>query len=292
MSVSFIEISSQDLSDYPHGISYVSSVDGRGNFLVFGLFKKHGSGRNGNKRMYKFVGFLCYAGGEFRDGFFQDEITENVIFSSVQTYLEIVHKNIPLVRARAEDVACFVILHCYEKSLKKKLEVPSADIQKGVDIFKRVAKYTTYKDNSDYVVQNLGNALKDPKYFVLDNRRRELQSWWMELPEMERNRCLKPPPLMVREAVHNIQEISEQVDDWKLLMTQTMNTEDNLERFAGMSRHMGFWYMNGNIPNLKLAATMLGRGWMPEYNGTVPPEVNGDTVTPRKKYGKPTALTY
>lgn len=102
---SFVKITSEDFAQYPYGFTYTSSVDGRGNFIVFAVFRKHGSKRREQKRLYSFVGLLCYCGGEFRDGFVQENITESEVLSLVQFYIKTAHSRIPFVKASADDVA-------------------------------------------------------------------------------------------------------------------------------------------------------------------------------------------
>lgn len=255
---STVTLSCEDFANYPHGLSLVSSADGRGNFITFGLFKNHGSGKNGNKRTYTLVGLLCYVGGEFRDGFVQEEILENEVLSIVQKYFQIVHTRIPLVKVPAEEAASFVILYCNERSSKKKLEITDSEIQKGIDLFKRAAKYSCYKDNSDYLVQNLGKFLKDAKYHRLNHERREFESWWIESPEMERNKC--PPLPLTKDVLKDsifIHSMIQPVAEWKEKVAELISTEENYDRFSGMSRHMGFWFSNKKSPNFKLAATMF-----------------------------------
>ncbi|KAK3745053.1 hypothetical protein QZH41_004068 [Actinostola sp. cb2023] len=245
---------SQDFTRYPHGFSYVSSVDGRGNFIVFGIFRKHGSGRNGRKRLYTFVSLLCYSGGEFLDGFLEERVTENDVLSLVQFYLQTAHKRIPLVKTAAEDVASFIITFCCDKLVKKKLEIQDEEVKLVVELFQRAGKYSRYKHNNDYVIQKVGVALKEPKFSCLDHRRREFQSWWIELPEMKHNGFPLPPA----PNLDSRSEFEKSLFKWLVELLERLNTEDNYERFAGMVRHMGFWYINApKASNLKLAATML-----------------------------------
>lgn len=167
---SFVGITSQDFAKYPHGISYLSSIDGRGNFIVFSIFKLHGTGRNGRKRRYTFVALLCNCCGEFRDGFLQEKVTENDILSVVQYYLETAHRQIPLVKVSADDVSGFVIKFCFDKFLKKKMEYPSKDVQTIVELFRQANKYTIYKTTGQYLMEKFGEARKQPRYYYLDHR--------------------------------------------------------------------------------------------------------------------------
>lgn len=140
-----------------------------------------------------------------------------------------------------------------EKSVKKKLLPQSTVIQKGVRLFRRAAKYSIYKNTNEYLIKKLGTSLKGPKFHCIDHRRREFQSWWMEESELKHNNLPLPPQL------HSEPKFGDK-SLWSYVqeINKTLNSEDNYERFANMSRHMGFWYLMSNKPeNFKLAATML-----------------------------------
>lgn len=143
----------------------------------------------------------------------------------------------------------FVIKHCSERAAKNCLPPSNPEIDKAVRLFLSASKYWHHQNTNQYLIKNLGTALKDPKFSFLDHRRREFQSWWMELTEFDHDKIPLPPAKASTE---------KSMWDYVQSLSKELHNESNYERFAYMCRHMGFWYLNSReTNNLKLASTLL-----------------------------------
>lgn len=79
------EFSPDTLSRSKHGIACVANIDVRGNVSIYAIFKR--ALQKNSKPVFDFATILGYVGGEFRDGFCQENLKEGESVRFLESYV-------------------------------------------------------------------------------------------------------------------------------------------------------------------------------------------------------------
>ena len=112
------EFSPDTLSRSKHGIACVANIDVRGNVSIYAIFKR--ALQKNSKPVFDFATILGYVGGEFRDGFCQENLKEGESVRFLESYVSTLEsKRIGMVFVPVEQVAALFLLPLHKKSIKK-----------------------------------------------------------------------------------------------------------------------------------------------------------------------------
>ncbi|EDO33921.1 predicted protein [Nematostella vectensis] len=257
MDKNFLEVSPKSLSRSPHGLAFVTSVDGRGIFSVFGIFQLRKGVQRGVRTIYEFAGALCFVGGKVIDAFLQKDINETQLKTYIQSYIKLASKRVPLARVPAKDVAKLFMTQCFTKQTNS--GPFNEDLQEVIEIFKNAGNFASTETEEEFLKSQLGETLKGPKFARLDSRRPEFSSWWIEFSELTHMECPQPDKIkreIVQEKKSKNKEKEDSGQKWRVEVAQRLSVRENYVRFAGIARHMVYWfiYRGGND---KIAATFV-----------------------------------
>ncbi|KAJ7385032.1 hypothetical protein OS493_018725 [Desmophyllum pertusum] len=266
-----LKFNPKTLSKYEHGLAYVSNVDGRGIFSVNGIFKR---GEKASKltNFYDLVNILCYVGGEIRDGFFVEKLTESELVPILERNFSMAVGKAILQSAPIEEAAKLLVLPCYEKAKARGVEdvdlFANKEVKRSFEFYERVSRFCPYSDKEEFIMAKGGSDIKKP-FAHLDFRRPEFEAWWMEKSELEYLGCPLPPiPTNFPESgklllggdsmIDFMSEASKQrtkMSMWKKKTLEKFSIPVNFERLSGISQHQALWYTWKG--DLKMGITML-----------------------------------
>lgn len=259
-----LKFSPRTLSKYKHGVAYVSNVDGRGIFSVYGIFKR------GQKPSYDLVNILCYVAGEIRDGFLVERLTENELVPILESTFRLAVGKAVFQPVAIEEAAKLLVIPCYEKAKARGIELFSNcedEVQRSFEFYERVSRFCPYSSEEEFVMAKGGSEVKKT-FSHLDLRRREFDAWWLEKSELEHLGCPLPvPPVNYPESgqllsgggmIDFMSEVNNQrskISAWKKTTLEKFSIPVNFERLVGISRHQALWYTWKG--DLKMGVTML-----------------------------------
>lgn len=273
-----VKFSPKILSKYKHGLAYVSNVDGRGIFSIYGIFK---GGEKPTKATYNFVNLLCYVGGEIRDGFVFEKLKENELLRILESNFRMALGKAILQQAPIEEAARLLVLPCYEKAKARSIELfANPEVQRSFELYERVSRFCTYSNEEEFVLAKGGSEVKKP-FSHFDLRRQEFDAWWLEKAELDHLGCsMPPPPTNFQESGKLFQGSDNMIDfmseankqrrktsAWKKKTLEKFSIPVNFERLTGIARHQALWYTWKG--DQKMAVSMLDsvRKIVDEQNG-------------------------
>ena len=258
--------SPKTLLKYKHGLAYVSNVDGRGIFSIYGIFKR---GDEPAKMTYNLVNILCYVGGEIRDGFFFEKLKESELVSILESNFRMAKGKAFFQLCPIEEAAKLLVIPCYEKAKKRGIEIfKNHDVQRSFEFYERISCFCSCSNEEEFLLAKCGCDVK--KAFThLDLRRPELDAWWLEKTELNHLGCPAPPPPMNFPESETIFSGSDNMIDfmseannqrertsaWKKRVLEMFSTSVNFARLIGAAQHQALWYLWKG--DQKMAITML-----------------------------------
>ena len=261
-----VKFSPKILSKYKHGLAYVSNVDGRGIFSVYGVFKR---GEKPAKVTYNLVNILCYVGGEIRDGFLVEKLRESELVSVLESNFRMAQGKAILQPVPVEEAAKLLVLPCYEKAKARGVKLfANREVQRSFEFYERVSRFCTYSNEEEFVLAKGGSEIQKP-FSHLDLRRPEFDAWWLEKAELGHLGCPIPPPptnfpesgklfLGADSMIDFMSEANNQrskTSAWKRKAVEKFSIPVNFERLAGIALHQAMWYACKG--DQKMAVTML-----------------------------------
>lgn len=262
-----VKFSPKILSKYKHGLAYVSNVDGRGIFSIYGIFKR--GEKPAKVTLYNLVNILCYVGGEIRDGFVVEKLKENELVAVLESTFRMAVGKAILQPAPVEEVAKLVALPCYEKAKARGVELfADREVQRSFEFYERASRFCTYSNEEEFVLAKGGSEVKKA-FSHLDLRRPEFDAWWLEKAELEHLGCpMPPPPTNFPESGKLFQGGDSMIDfmseankqrgktsTWKKRTLEKFSIPVNFDRLGGIARHQALWYTWKG--DLKMGVTML-----------------------------------
>lgn len=261
-----LKFSPKTLSKYKHGLAYVSNVDGRGIFSVYGIFKR---AEKTPKVTYNLVNILCYVGGEIRDGYLVEKLKESELVPILEANFRMAVGKAILQQAPIEEAAKLLVLPCYEKAKARGVELfANREVQRSFEFYERVSRFCTYRCGEEFVLAKGGSEVKKP-FSHLDLRRPEFDAWWLEKAELEDlGSPVPPPPTNFPESgklllggdsmIDFMSEANSQrskTSTWKKKTLEKFSITVNFDRLAGICQHQALWYTWTG--DLKMGVTML-----------------------------------
>ena len=185
-----IEYSLDTLSKCKHGLACVANIDVRGNVSIYALFK---SSKNEDKPLFHFASILGYVGGEFRDGFSQEDLEHSEAVRFMQSQVSTLEeKRIRVAFGPVEDVAGLFLLPLYTKSIKKGFGFPDTETAGAFEYFKRAAQYCHYSSPEDCFRSKLRSLSGRDITKARDTVSNEID-WSIDEVEIEFHKCPFPP---------------------------------------------------------------------------------------------------
>lgn len=254
-----IEYSLDTLSKCKHGLACVANIDVRGNVSIYALFK---SSKNEDKPLFHFASMVGYVGGEFRDGFSQEDLEHSEAVRFMQSQVSTLEeKRIRVAFGPVEDVAGLFLLPLYTKSIKKGFGFPDTETAGAFEYFKRAAQYCHYSSPEDCFRSKLRSLSGRDITKARDTVSNEID-WSIDEVEIEFHKCPFPPdppnwpaasgfgsilecrviPEMWEQATWVIKAYQD-CETWKKTAAKKLTTPDNYERFSGMAKQQALWYI-------------------------------------------------
>lgn len=250
------EFSLETLTKSKHGIACVANIDVRGNVSIYAIFKR--SMKNA-KPVFDFATILGYVGGEFRDGFCQENLKEGESVRFLQSYISTLEgKRIGMAFVPVEQVAALFVLPLHKKSIKKGFGFPDTDTANAFEYFKQVAHYSRYAAPEEFFRAKLRSLSGRDITKARDGITGDLKLWSIDDIELGFHKCPLPPdppnypsggfmnyeelPGFLQQAGWVIQAY-EEAETWKKTAAGKLTSPDNYERFSGMAKMQALWYI-------------------------------------------------
>ena len=253
-----IEFSLESLSKSKYGLACVANIDVRGNVSIYALFKRS---RKDNKPLFDYASILGYVGGEFRDGFSQENLEESEAVRFIQSQVSsLEEERIGVAFGTVEDVAGLFLLPLYGKSVKKGFGFPDTETANAFEYFKQVAQFCHYSSPEDCFRSKLRGFSGRDITKARDSLTGDLKLWSIDDVEIEFHKYPIPPDapnwpsgfgsfLDDREMPGFLQQAGwvlkayKDAENWKKTAASKLTTPDNYERFSGMAKQQALWYI-------------------------------------------------
>lgn len=251
------EFSPDTLSRSKHGIACVANIDVRGNVSIYAIFKR--ALQKNSKPVFDFATILGYVGGEFRDGFCQENLKEGESVRFLESYVSTLEsKRIGMVFVPVEQVAALFLLPLHKKSIKKGFGFPDTDTANAFEYFKQVAHYCRHAAPEDFFRARLRSLSGRDITKARDGITGDLKLWSIDDIELGFHKCPLPPDppnypsgsLMGHEELSGLLQQAgwaiqayEEAETWKKTAAGKLTSPDNYERFSGMAKQQALWYI-------------------------------------------------